>query len=215
MAGKMKDSIRYSFVGAIVVLLICSAVIAAQTPAPAQRPSLAVVVVLDRSGSMAGAKMDLAKEATKEPLALLREKDFFGVLTFDYNFQWALRIAEVQNKDAMRDTISRIVATGNTNIYPALREAYQQLLATTAQTKHIILLSDGQTPAENFNALATEMLKNKVTVSTVAVSAASDRVLMENIANWGGGRAYYVENPQSIPQIFRDDTGLAIAKPLQ
>src|SRR4051812_35374859 len=94
-----------------LVVAAGSAVVAAQTPAPRQRPSLAIVVVLDRSGSMVGAKMDLAKEATKETLSLLGEKDSFGVLTFDYNFQWALRIAEAQNKEVMRDAINRIMAT--------------------------------------------------------------------------------------------------------
>jgi hypothetical protein len=59
------------------------------------------------------------------------------------------------------------------------------------------------------------MVKDKITVSTVAVTAASDRVLMENIATWGGGRAYYVENPQSVPQIFQDETELAAGKSLQ
>ena len=180
-----------------------------------ERQSISMVVVLDRSGSMAGAKMDLAKEATKAPLDLLKEDDRFGVLTFDYNFQWALKIAEAKNKDAMRETISKIVATGNTNIYPALREAYEQLKETEGETKHIILLSDGQTPAEDFKGLSTEMLKDKITVSTVAVTAASDRVLMENIANWGGGRAYYVENPQNVPQIFQDETELAAGKSLK
>ena len=180
-----------------------------------ERQSISMVVVLDRSGSMAGSKMDLAKEATKAPLNLLKEDDRFGVLTFDYNFQWALKIAEAKNKETMRETISKIVATGNTNIYPALREAYEQLKETEGETKHIILLSDGQTPAEDFKGLSAEMLKDKITVSTVAVTAASDRVLMENIATWGGGRAYYVENPQSVPQIFQDETELAAGKSLQ
>jgi uncharacterized membrane protein len=179
-----------------------------------ERQSISMVVVLDRSGSMAGSKMELAKEATKAPLSLLREDDRFGVLTFDYNFQWALKIAEVKNKDEMRDTISRIVATGNTNIYPALKEAYEQLQTTPGETKHIILLSDGQTPAEDFKGLASQMVKDKITVSTVAVTAASDRVLMENIATWGGGRAYYVDNPQNVPQIFQDETELAAGKSL-
>jgi uncharacterized membrane protein len=180
-----------------------------------ERHSISMVVVLDRSGSMAGSKMDLAKEATKAPLALLKEDDRFGVLTFDYNFQWAVKIAEAKDKEEMRQTISKIVATGNTNIYPALREAYEQLKETPGETKHIILLSDGQTPAEDFKGLAAEMLKDKITVSTVAVTAASDRVLMENIANWGGGRAYYVDNPQNVPQIFQDETELAAGKSLQ
>src|SRR6185295_493224 len=97
----------------------------------------------------------------------------------------------------------------------AIREAYEQIQTTSGETKHIILLSDGQTPAEDFKGLATEMLKNKVTISTVAVTAASDRVLMENIANWGGGRAYYVDNPQNVPQIFQDETQLAAGKSIK
>jgi uncharacterized membrane protein/uncharacterized protein YegL len=180
-----------------------------------ERQSIAMVIVLDRSGSMAGSKMDLAKEATKAPLSLLKEDDRFGVLTFDYNFQWALKIAEVKDKESMRQTISKIVATGNTNIYPALREAYEQLKEAEGETKHIILLSDGQTPAEDFKGLSQEMLRDKITVSTVAVTAASDRVLMENIATWGGGRPYYVENPQTVPQIFQDETELAAGKSLK
>jgi Ca-activated chloride channel family protein len=180
-----------------------------------ERETLSLVVVLDRSGSMAGQKMDLAKEATKAPLGLLKEDDYFGVLTFDYNFQWALKPVAAKNKEEMRETISRIVATGNTNIYPAIREAYEQIQPTPGETKHIILLSDGQTPAEDFKGLATEMLKNKVTISTVAVTAASDRVLMENIATWGGGRAYYVDNPLNVPQIFQDETQLAAGKSIK
>jgi Ca-activated chloride channel homolog len=180
-----------------------------------ERQSISMVVVLDRSGSMAGSKMDLAKEATKAPLSLLKEDDRFGVLTFDYNFQWALKIAEVRDKESMRQTISKIVATGNTNIYPALREAYEQLKETEGETKHIILLSDGQTPAEDFKGLASEMQKDKITISTVAVTAASDRVLLSNIAEWGGGRAYYVENPQTVPQIFQSETELAAGKSLK
>jgi uncharacterized membrane protein/uncharacterized protein YegL len=177
-----------------------------------ERQTLSMVVVLDRSGSMAGAKMELAKEATKAPLTQLREDDRFGVLTFDYNFQWALEVQEVKKPDSMRDTISRIVATGNTNIFPALREAYEKLKTVPGETKHIILLSDGQTPADDFRGLATQMAKDKITVSTVAVTAASDRVLMENIATWGGGRSYYVDNPASVPQIFAEETELATGK---
>ena len=187
---------------------------AAQTPPQGQRPTLAVVVVLDRSGSMAGSKLNLAKEATKNALALLGEKDSFGVLAFDYRFQWAVKVAAVQNKDDMRNAVDGILATGNTNVYPALHEAYQQLRAVPADAKHIILLSDGQTPAEDFQTLTAEMLKDKITVSTVALTTASDRELLRNIAMWGGGRAYYVDTPQGIPDIFREDTERAAGRQL-
>ena len=193
----------------VLLFALGGLVLVAQTPPSQDRPSLSMVVVLDHSGSMAGVKMNLAKEATKATLDLLRDKDSFGVLTFDYSFKWTLQLAEIQNRLDMRMAIDGIAAMGNTNIYPALLEAYQRLQAAPGPTKHIILLSDGQTPAENFQTLASEMLNNKITVSTVAVTAASDRTLMENIARWGGGRAYYVENPERIPEIFRNETQLA------
>ena len=179
-----------------------------------EREPLSMVVVLDRSGSMAGQKMDLAKEATKAPLVDLTEEDRFGVIVFDYNFKWELEIQQITptNREQMRDSISRIVATGNTNIFPALREAYEKLREVPGETRHIILLSDGQTPADDFRGLTEQMSKDKITVSTVAVTAASDRVLLENIANWGGGRAYYVDNPASVVQIFADETNLAAGK---
>jgi uncharacterized membrane protein len=182
-----------------------------------QRQPLAMVVVLDRSGSMAGQKMDLAKEATKAPLDNLIEQDYFGVIVFDYNFKWEVEVQPVTPAARldMRDTISRIVATGNTNIFPALREAYEKLRDVPGETKHIILLSDGQTPADDFRGLAEQMTKDKITVSTVAVTAASDRALMENIATWGGGRAYYVDNPASVVQIFADETDLAAGKSIR
>jgi uncharacterized protein with von Willebrand factor type A (vWA) domain len=189
MAGKMKVPIRWHLAWGLMLLGAWAAK-AAQTAAPGKSQSIAMIVVLDQSGSMAGPKMELAKEGAKTALSLLREKDFFGVLTFDYNYRWAVNIAEVRDRQPMREAIDRIAASGNTNIYPALREAYERLKMTAAETKHIVLLSDGQTPMENFEALASEMLSNKITVSTVAVTAASDRVLMANIAKWGGGRAY-------------------------
>jgi len=197
-----------SFVAAAILLSMGASAAAQQ-----ERSPVALVVVFDRSGSMVGAKMDLAKEATKAPLEALNEADRFGVLTFDYNFQWLLKIAEVRNKAAMRAAIDSIVATGNTNIYTALREAYQQLRETPAATKHIILLSDGQTPKENFQSLASEMVKSGVTVSTVALTAASDVQLMSDIAIWGNGRSYYVEMPQNLLRVFQLETEALLRKP--
>ena len=110
----------------------------------------------------------------------------------------------------MQEAINRILAVGNTNIYLALREGFQRLQAVTAGTKHIVLASDGQTPAENFQALLSDISNNKITVSTVAVSAASDRKLLEDIAIWGKGRAYYVENPDGLPEIFQKEVSLLV-----
>src|SRR5262249_7099002 len=98
---------------------------------------------------------------------------------------------------------------GETNIYPALKDAYLKLKETKDDVKHVILLSDGQTFPEDFQSLATQMAANKITVSTVAVGTVADRELLDSIAKWVQGRTYYLEDPSRVPQIFSQETEMA------
>lgn len=177
--------------------------------------SVGMIVVLDKSGSMGGQKIELAKEATKAPLELLKEDDNFGVVAFDYNFYWPVKFQSAANKAGMIQSISTIIAGGETNIYPAMREAYIQLAGATTQVKHVILLSDGRSLPDDFEGLTKKMAESKITVSTVAVGNGADRELLANIANWGKGRTYYLEEPAAVPQIFTEETELATGKTLR
>jgi uncharacterized protein with von Willebrand factor type A (vWA) domain len=80
--------------------------------------SVAMIVVLDKSGSMGGQKIEMTKEAAKAPLALLKDTDSFGVVAFDYNFYWPVKFQPVSNRSAITQAISTIIAGGETNIYP-------------------------------------------------------------------------------------------------
>jgi len=171
--------------------------------------SVAMIIVLDRSGSMAGQKMELAKQATMAPLDLLKDTDRFGVVAFEYNFRWVVEPQPVANKAAIRELISAINAVGETNIYPALRDAYMQLIDAPEDVRHVILLSDGQTFPEDFQGLTTQMANSGITVSTVAVGTVADRDLLANIAKWGKGRTYYLEEATNVPQVFSQETQLA------
>ena len=77
--------------------------------------SIAMIVVLDKSGSMGTLEMALAREATKAPLTVLRDKDRFGVVAFDSNFYWAVPLQTAANRESMRTAISKITAGGETN----------------------------------------------------------------------------------------------------
>src|SRR5215813_8449656 len=178
--------------------------------------STGMIIVLDKSGSMGGQKIELCKEATKAGLELLKDTDKFGVVAFDYNFYWPVRFSSIAgNRPTMNQAISSIIAGGETNIFPALREAYIQLAGGGTEVKHVILLSDGRSLPDDYQGLVSKMIDQKITVSTVAVGSGADRELLQNIAQWGNGRTYYIEDANRVPQIFTQETEMATGKSLK
>ncbi|CAN0057716.1 unnamed protein product, partial [Phaeothamnion confervicola] len=175
-----------------------------------KRKDLALVIALDRSYSMKGRKMEMAKEATRAALDLLEEQHRFAVVAFDSQAYIAVPMQYVRSRRKAQDQIGRIQASGQTNIYPALGIVYRLLQRTDSKARHVILLSDGDTHPADFDILVKRMVAEKIVVSTVAVGADADRALMSDIAKWGKGRAYVAENAESIPQIFIEETERAV-----
>ena len=178
-------------------------------------PSLAVVLSIDRSGSMAMStdekvtKLDLAKEASHLVVDLLDERNEVGVMSWDTEFIWDASVRAARDKAAIHHAIATIKAGGGTDGYPALKESYQVLFERPALLKHVIFLSDGQMTRGDFQGLLRRMAKDKITVSTVAIGKDADVQLMVDVAKWGKGRFYYTEDSQTIPRIFTLETQLA------
>ncbi len=157
------------------------------------QPSLALVLVLDRSWSMAGSSMNLCKAAAQAAVDVMTPEQFVGVLTFNDQFAWDVTLRNVgRNRDAIREKIAAIEPGGRTLIYPALEQAYFALRSVKARAKHVVLLSDGRTYPDEYEALVHKMVDAKITVSSVAVGASADQELLRNIANWGKGHEYLV-----------------------
>jgi uncharacterized membrane protein len=171
-----------------------------------KRKDLALVVCLDRSYSMKGRSMELAKAGARAALDLLEEQHQFGVIAFDSQPHEIVPLAPVRGKRRAEDLIDRIQASGQTNIYTALAIAYRWLQNATPKSRHVILLSDGDTAPADFERLLRRMIDAHITVSTVAIGTAADRELMDKIAHWGKGRAYFTEDVSKVPQIFVEDT---------
>ena len=178
-------------------------------------PSLAVVLSIDRSGSMAMTtdekvtKLDIAKEASHLVVDLLDERNEVGVMSWDTEFIWDAPLKPARDKQGIHHAISTIKAGGGTDGYPALKEAYQVLFDRPALLKHVIFLSDGQMTRGDFSGLLRRMAKDKITVSTVAIGKDADVPLMVDVAKWGRGRFYYTEDDSTIPRIFTLETQLA------
>jgi uncharacterized membrane protein/uncharacterized protein YegL len=171
-----------------------------------KRKEMALVICLDRSYSMKGRSMELAKAGARAALDLLEEQHLFGVIAFDSQPHEVVPLAPVGGKRRAEDLIDRIQASGQTNIYTALAVAYRWLQNAKPKTKHVILLSDGDTAPADFERLVKRMLDAHITVSTVAIGKEADRELMDKIAVWGHGRAYVTEDVSKVPQIFIEDT---------
>jgi Ca-activated chloride channel homolog len=179
-------------------------------------PSLAVVLSIDRSGSMAMTtgdekvtKLDIAKEASHLVVDLLDERNEVGVMSWDTEFVWDSPVRPARDKQAIHRAIATIKAGGGTDGYPAIKESYQVLFERPALLKHVIFLSDGQMTRGDFAGLLRRMAKDKITVSTVAIGKDADVPLMVDIAKWGRGRFYYTEDDSTIPRIFTLETQLA------
>jgi Mg-chelatase subunit ChlD len=166
-------------------------------------PEVALVIVLDRSWSMSGLPMELSKAAAEAAVNTLASTQMVGVLTFNNEWNWDLPLARLrENRDNVHEAIARIMASGPTAIFPALEQAYARLAAVRARAKHVILLSDGQTAAADFEGLVKNMAKARITVSSVAFGPDADVGLLGSVAKWGGGRSYVVQDARQIPEIF-------------
>ena len=171
-----------------------------------EKPSLAMVLVIDKSGSMGGQKIELAKDAARAAVELLGPKDQLGVIAFDGAPTWVADIRPASDKTGLEGRISTIGAGGGTNLYPAMTQARDALRRTAAKLKHVIVLTDGQSSPGDFDGVTRDLANDRVTVSAVGVGEGADQNLLETMARTGGGRYYFTADPGNIPQIFAKET---------
>jgi Mg-chelatase subunit ChlD len=177
-------------------------------------PKLALAIVIDKSGSMNehqgnAVKIELAKEAAIAALDSLSERDQACVITFDTEAHLALALTNVDNKLAIHNAVDEISADGGTNIYSGLEQAYNSLLGSDAEIKHIILLSDGESMEGDYPGITQAMRSANMTLSTVAVGDEADINLMQMLAASGSGRFYSTENAETLPGIFTREAFMA------
>ena len=166
-------------------------------------PEVALIIVMDRSWSMAGQVMELCKSAAQAAIDVLTDEQSVGIITFNDGFNWDVTLRNVgEHRAAIKKTISGIEPAGHTLIFPAVEQAYLALKDARARAKHVVLLSDGRSYPDDYETLVKKMVDAKMTVSSIAVGPAADVELLTNIAKWGKGRGYVVEDAREVPQIF-------------
>ncbi|OGF53225.1 MAG: hypothetical protein A2Z21_09650 [Candidatus Fraserbacteria bacterium RBG_16_55_9] len=181
-------------------------------PEEVQRPALALVMLLDRSGSMGEAveamqkldKIDLLKEAAIGAVEKLDARNYLGIIAFDAKYDWVVPLGLVQNrKNDIAQAIQGLSAEGGTDIYDALRQALAQLTQVRARVKHILVFSDGKVSKENrdFERIFREIQDSTISASSIAIGAQADIDFLWRLAEAGNGVKYEVKDARDLPEI--------------
>jgi len=191
-------------------------------------PNVALMVELDRSGSMAAeaagtTKIALADQGAVFAMSVLQSRDLFGVSAVDTRAHQVAPLAPLADRATVQSHVLDVTAGGGgIYIYTSLLDAWQQLRDAPAKIRHVILFSDaadaeeknaGEMPdgaqggASSFD-LVSSMLGNRITTSVVGLGTETDRDanFLRELAERGNGRFYLTNDPTTLPQIFSTET---------
>ncbi|MBW2450577.1 MAG: VWA domain-containing protein [Deltaproteobacteria bacterium] len=187
------------------------------TPTDIKLSELCLIFVIDKSSSMTSSykdksKLEMAKIAAFSSIEMLNPIDSVGIVTFDTEFGWTVPITTANERQKIAENLSRVMEGGGTDLYPALQDVQRVLNQITSGRKHVIVLSDGETEEADFQSLVHSMSASGISVSTVSIGQGANTALMQSIAEWGLGRSYYTDDPNSIPKIFTSETKIISKK---
>ncbi len=180
-----------------------------------RKSSLAIVVALDRSGSMGmpvpgGTKMDMADQATAEVLSELMPTDEFAAIAVDSSPHIVIPLTPVSQLDSAEKAILAIESEGGGIFcYTALVAAAEEMKNSDAVTRHILLFADAADAEEpgEYRQLLEHIAAAGITVSVVGLGSGNDcdAEFLRDIARRGGGECFFCDNAADLPRIFVQD----------
>ena len=176
-----------------------------KAPDKEERFATALALVIDRSGSMSGQKIEICKSAAIATIELLSSKDYVAVVSFDSAARTIVPMTRVSSKSTINAQISTLNSGGGTNMMPGMTTAREALSGVKAKVKHMILLSDGQTRGGGYEQVAAQIKAEGITISTVAVGSGAHGALLQGVAKAAGGEFYQTIDPTNLPRIFTQD----------
>lgn len=179
---------------------------------------LNIAIVIDRSGSMAGAKMKYAKEAAKTIIDKLTPEDFVSIVMYDHEVTLIQPSVHPLLKDSIKKKIEAIEERGSTNLWGGSEKGYEQVKNSfnPVYVNRVLLISDGLANSGLTNA---RVIQNKVrqykdeqgiTLSTFGVGLDYNEVLMTDMAESGAGNYYFINDLDKMATILENEiNGLA------
>lgn len=185
---------------------------AGPAPQDRQRRPLNLSLVIDRSGSMAGEKIDYTRQAAQLLVQNLGVRDILSIVLYNDTVETLLMPEYVQRKDIINQKIGNIKPGGTTNLSGGWLEGCNLVAQNFSKESlnRVILMSDGLanrgvTNREQLIALAQQKFGEGISTTTMGLGTDFNEDLMMEIASAGGGAFYFIESPEAAPLIFQEE----------
>lgn len=180
-----------------------------------ERPPIHLAIAIDRSGSMTGEKILMARQAALQAFNSLRPDDQVSIIAYSHDVQTILPLTRVDRARNPETYLDQIRANGNTAIYAGVNQAAAELrrgFGDRRAISRIVLLSDGlantgPSAAPDFIRLGEALARENIAVSTVGLGLDYNEDLMAGLAQGAQGNVYFAENPRDLPRIFESELG--------
>src|ERR1035441_6359246 len=168
-----------------------------------RRTPLNLAVVLDKSGSMTGAKLEKTKQAAMQLVDRLAPNDIFSLGLYSDAARVLVPAQKVEDKDALKEKIDNIQAGGSTALYAGVKMGADQIQEyfSNKRINRVILLSDGlanvgpSTPRE-LRRFGGDLAERGISVTTIGVGDDYNEDLMAGLAEASDANYYYVKDTE-------------------
>lgn len=183
-----------------------------ELPRDKDRMPVNVAIVIDKSGSMQGEKINQARQAAIQAVERLRDSDIVSIVTYDSSVDVIVPATKASDREDIKRRIRNISAGGNTALFAGVSKGAAEIrkFLDDKRVNRVILLSDGlanvgpSTPSE-LEQLGASLIKEGVSVSTLGLGLGYNEDLMSRLALASSGNHVFIEDAENLVQVFQNE----------
>ncbi len=177
-----------------------------------QRKSVNVAIVIDKSGSMQGPKIEQAKQAAVQAVDRLSDADIVSIVVYDSSVEVIVPATKASDRREIKEKIARIQASGNTALFAGVSKGAAEVrkFIDDKRVNRVILLSDGlanvgpASPSE-LEQLGLSLIKEGITVTTMGLGLGYNEDLMTKLAMASSGNHVFIEDAENLARVFQNE----------